>query len=274
LNTSIIQKNLVGIKLSIRKETKYNKKAFLKSDDSEMCWLFWTIIVLFSALGCLANILENPVLVLVGYLIFFAIISSLFLLIAWFYSQFFCPVCQKRKHPLFYRHVCTIRNSLQVDYDDIIEKEINDIKNTGLKSYFQNNKEKRIFISNITLLIEFERLENFKYCMIAMGSILELLLIRYCKNNNLPPEDYKAPNGSIFKVGKNPKFVHYVETAIKKNIFGMKKRWELVQNYLRDFRNYVHIEKEAKSDEIDKEWYETMKPVFDALYEKFKENPI
>ena len=55
------------------------------------------------------------------------------------------------------------------------------------------------------------------------------------------------------------------------DIFNQKKRWEIVQNHLRDFRNYVHINKEVKEELIDKSWYATMKPVFESLYENFKE---
>ncbi len=98
--------------------------------------------------------------------------------------------------------------------------------------------------------------------MVLMGAILEFLLVRYCKNNNIPPEPYNNRKGETF--------ANYIESAIKNDIFGEKKRWEIVQSHLRDFRNYIHILKEIQSTEIDEKWYETIKPVFEVLYNKFK----
>ena len=129
-----------------------------------------------------------------------------------------------------------------------------------LDSYFKTEDEKELFKKNLISLIEFQITKNYKFSMIAMGSILEFLLSRYCHYKN------------IVVSGKN--FYNYVQSAIDNNIFGEKKRWELVQSHLRDFRNYVHIIKEIKETKIDQKWYETMKPVFESLYDKFKQNSI
>lgn len=95
-----------------------------------------------------------------------------------------------------------------------------------------------------------------------MGAILEFLLIRYCENNNISPEPYNSRKGKGF--------ANYIESAIKYDIFSEKRRWEIVQSHLRDFRNYIHILKEINSIQLDEKWYETIKPVFEVLYNKCK----
>ncbi len=105
------------------------------------------------------------------------------------------------------------------------------------------------------LLLKFEYEKNYKFCIIMMGSILEFLLIRLCnKENN----------------HKEKKFAFYIRKAIEKNVFQEEMRWKLVQTHLRDFRNYIHIQKEMGSTVIDENWYNIMKQVFEVLYSKFK----
>ncbi len=150
---------------------------------------------------------------------------------------------------------------------------IEEILSTSLKSYLTNDREKKIFLANLTSLRDFEFFSNYKYSLIAMGAIIEFLLERYCKAKRIIPEDYHAPNNRVIPAIKK-NFVNYVQSAIVNDIFGQKKRWEIVQNYLRDFRNYVHIKKEINSEKIDKSWYDTISPVFSTLYEHFKRNSI
>ncbi len=158
--------------------------------------------------------------------------------------------------------------------EGILLKILDNIKNTlistHLSKYFKNNKECMILRNNFLSLVEFEKNENYKYCMVAMGAIIEFLLIRYCNKKNIAPLDNK---GNTVKK-KNSNFWNYVQVAIMHNIFNEKRRWELIQSHLRDFRNYIHIEKEIKSTLIDESWFNTMKPVFNSILEKFKTTPI
>jgi len=124
-----------------------------------------------------------------------------------------------------------------------------------LDKYLTDDNEKEIFINNIRDLLKFEYEHRFKFCMVMMGSILEFLLDRYFEINHIP---------------KKNKFYANINTAIQKEIFGEKKRWEIVQSHLRDFRNCIHINKEMKSTIIDESWYNTIKPVFEVLYKNFK----
>ena len=146
------------------------------------------------------------------------------------------------------------------------EKFIKDITTTKLSTYLNNDKEVKIFQNNLISLVEFEFNLNYKYCMIAMGAILEFLLKKYCISKKVKPEPFNSKSGKDF--------ANYIEAAIKINLFDEKSRWKIVQSHLREFRNYVHIEKEINSPKIDEKWQETMKPVFEVLYEKFKVNDI
>ncbi len=148
------------------------------------------------------------------------------------------------------------------EYKSKLENEKYDITLGKLSLYLKDEKERRIFLNNVRTLLRFEYEHNFKFSMILMGAILEFLLIRYCDDHNIDPEPFNN------KLGKN--FANYAEAAIKNDIFGEKMRWKIVQSHVRDFRNYIHIQKEIKSIDIDEKWYETIKPVFEVLYNCFK----
>ncbi len=158
------------------------------------------------------------------------------------------------------------KNKVLKKYEDKKNRELKELETSELSSYLKNDKEKKIFKKNIESYLNFEHSHNYKYCMISIGSIIEFLLIRYCKIKNISPELYNK------KKGKN--FVNFLEAAIKNDIFGEKSRWQIVQSHIRDFRNYVHISKEVNSTEIDQKWYKTMKPIFEVLYNHFKRNKI
>ena len=68
----------------------------------------------------------------------------------------------------------------------------------------------------------------------------------------------------------NKSFANYIEAGIKHEIFGDKKYWQLVQIHLRDFRNYIHIQKEVKNPKIDFNWYKIIKPTFERLLKNFQ----
>lgn len=70
------------------------------------------------------------------------------------------------------------------------------------------------------------------------------------------------------------------------DFFNQKNKWRLIQDYLRNFRNYepkadcfkdwdkliciVHIQKECEEEEIDDDWYKVMKPMFRSILNSFK----
>ena len=127
---------------------------------------------------------------------------------------------------------------------------------------FHNNNEKIVFKKNFESLHIFKLTQNYKYCMIAMGSMIEFLLVRYCKDHSINPDpiirdDRKTQSGSNFS--------NYIQAAINHDLFGQKKSWNIVQNSLRSFRNYVHISKEINEEEIDLGWYIAIVPIFTKL---------
>lgn len=136
------------------------------------------------------------------------------------------------------------------------------IERLTLLKIFHNNNEKRVFKKNFESLHIFKLTQNYKYCMIAMGSMIEFLLVRYCKDHSINPDpiirdDRKTQSGSNFS--------NYIQAAINHDLFGQKKSWNIVQNSLRSFRNYVHISKEINEEEIDLSWYIAIVPIFTKL---------
>lgn len=149
------------------------------------------------------------------------------------------------------------------------KKEIDDIKitlqSTNIKDYIKNDKEFKVLYNNMNSSIEFDKINNYKYSIIAMGSVLEILIQKYCIKNGISPEPFNGRRGNAF--------ANFLEAAIKNNIFGESKRWQIVQDCFRAFRNYVDIGKEIKSVEIDHNWHKTMKLIYNALIELFKTMP-
>lgn len=148
----------------------------------------------------------------------------------------------------------------------IIEAIIVNLTNMNL---FENDIEKTILENNLKSLYIFQKIHDYKYCMVVMGSIIEFLLIRYCNKNSISPEPYTPSNGNVIPATKK-QFCNYIQSAIKYNILGQKNSWYLIQNNLRNFRNYVHISKEIQEEEIDYDWYISTKGVFDRIIRNFK----
>lgn len=143
------------------------------------------------------------------------------------------------------------------------------IQNVSDMDLFQNEKEKIILENNLKSLYIFQKIHDYKYSIIVMGSIIEFLLVRYCNKNNLDPEPYTSPNGNVIPANKK-RFCNYIQSAIKYDILGQKNSWYLIQNNMRNFRNYVHIPKEFKEEAIDYEWFIATKGVFDRIIRNFK----
>ena len=148
-----------------------------------------------------------------------------------------------------------IENESYREYKSKLRNEEFVISKGCFDNYLKDDNEREIFINNVRDLLKFEYEHRFKFCMVMMGSILEFLLNRHFEINNIP---------------KKRKFSENINTAIEKDIFKEKMRWKIVQSHLRDFRNCIHINKEMKSTLIDESWYNTIKPVFEVLYKKFK----
>ena len=165
------------------------------------------------------------------------------------------------------QNIKAIKETVNLRENEIILNQlILNIEKGSLSSYFKNKTERKILLKNFYSLRNLDLINDYKYGLIAMGSILEYLLGRYCLLSKTIPTNNQG------KILKKPQFFNYIETAIHANIFSEEDRWRLIQDYLRDFRNYVHIEKEIDSKEIDEDWYNSMIPAFQALVKKFQLN--
>ena len=241
---------------------------------------FLFIYLIFGSIIFIEFQFTNPNLLggIFGAIIIYLIIPLIIFVILRLISTDFCDACQKRIHPILKEHICIIDakdkiRKLNILILNAITPELksikNILKNLSKLNIFANKDEKEILKENLISLRIFEVIQNYKYTMIAMGSILEFLLIRYCKINNISPEAYTDPLGNVV-LANNKTFANYVQSAILHNIFGQKNSWLIVQNNLRNFRNYVHIKKEIKEETIDENWYITIKPVFERIIENLK----
>ncbi len=149
------------------------------------------------------------------------------------------------------------------EFKEKTNKEIKDIDLGKLNQFLYDNKEKEIFKEALKDLIRFEYEKKFKYALILMGSILEFLLVRYYNVKNIEL-------ALVYGKKRYYKFFELLNYAIKINLMNEKKRWEITKFHLRNFRNQIHLINEMNETRIDEKWYETLKPVFEVLYDKFK----
>lgn len=245
--------------------------------DKKVSWI--TLIIFLISIFFLILISKNfsqNQLWIFGILFFFIIFITIFILLI--LARSFCPNCNKNVYPIFNEHYCQslfkdMKRKIRIYLYDELYGEIVEIENyineIGKIKILNNEKEKEILKNNLISLRIFEHLTDYKYTLIAMGSILEFLLIRYCNLYNINPESYTDSLGNQTLANKK-KLVNYLQSAIKKNLFNRRGSWYIIQNNLRNFRNYVHIIKEIKDEQIDKEWYKTIKPHFERILGDFK----
>lgn len=148
----------------------------------------------------------------------------------------------------------------------IVEAIMENIFNINL---LENEKEEKVLEENLKSLYIFEDILDYKYCMVAMGSIIEFLLIQYCNKYKIAPEPFTSPNVNVVPARKKL-FCNYIQSAIKNYILGQKSSWYLIQNNLRNFRNYILLSKEIREEELDHDWYISTKGVYDRVIRNFK----
>ncbi len=205
-------------------------------------------------------------------------VISLIIFLHFVFSKTYCSNCKEFVHPIFSKHICELNikdkkskmknyllNLLKQDFKQV------DLVTVDIEKHnmFNNDEEKEIFKKNMNSLQFFESIGDFKYCMVAMGSIIEFLLKKYCKLNGIKPEPYTDPFGKTVPAKKKD-FVNYTQSAIVNDILGQRNSWFIVHNSLRNFRNYVHIEKEIKEEKIDVKWYEIIRPAYEKIIQSFR----
>jgi len=219
---------------SIEMEYKEILKRNLRSNIDDLNYvLFISLIIAFLLAPIFADI-------------FYIITMSIF-----HFALFFM------KKRISYKHT-NKSTRVVLDWIDLVSEKFSTL------NYFDSEKEKLVFSRNLKSLHLFEITQEYKYFMIAMASIFEFLLIKYCKMESIKPVDYIPPNGRPIPA-TSKKLVNYLQTAIINNLFNQKNTWSIVQNNLRNFRNYVHINKEINEEAIDEDWYKTIKPCYYRL---------
>lgn len=221
-------------------------------------------IVLISA------ILPHIILILILPLLIYLFLRNL--------KKDYCFNCRTMIYPVFKKHKCNISKSELEDKNLIALYELNKnewpyldriITSLKVSNILRNEKEESILMYDLMALKPLELTNNYKFPLIAMGSILEFILIRYCKMNDIKPEAYIDLKGDKIK-GK--KFINYLQAAIKLNLFGQKNSWYIAQNNLREFRNYVHLENEMNKELIDHKWVDSIKSAFYRILENIYVN--
>ncbi|MFX1310056.1 MAG: hypothetical protein ACFE8C_10200 [Promethearchaeota archaeon] len=218
-------------------------------------YFFLSIIVNFSAWLMVLFFIVIPGIITPGSLDLNDLFIYILLTIIMSFICLFPTIRSNKKD----NHIVFLTNS-------IIEAIIENVSDMDL---IKDENEKTILEKNFKSLFVSEKIHDYKYSMIMMGSIIEFLLVRYCNNNIIDLEPYINPNGNITPANKKH-FCNYIQSAIKYDILGQKNSWYLIQNNLRNFRNYVHISKEVKEEPIDYDWYLATKSVFDRIIRNFK----
>lgn len=258
------------------KETKKIDAYFDNENNFEGCLILVGLFIGLPSIFFWIQVWKEPEPygILFGTSILYVLFPLFCALFTWLGSNTYCDYCKRRVHPIFKKHICeidTINPDLKLNkiINSQLRPEKTEIKKIILNldglGLFNDNREKQIILENLLSLRKFELIRDYKYVMVSMGAIVEFILVRFCKKFHFLPKDYIDSKGKIHPFGKKPKFVNYVQSAIDNNILGLSSSWRLIRDYLRNFRNYVHIEKETKEEIIDEDWYKTMKAVFKRI---------
>ncbi len=229
-------------------------------------------------LGALPSVFLSVINIWLVILVWVGVIL-LIVLLHYYLSKTYCNNCKEFVHPIFTKHVCELnikdkKSKLKKTLSNLLKDEFKRvdmiIADIDKQNIFNNDEEKEIFKRNMNSLQFFESIGDYKYCMVAMGSIIEFLIERYCKLYAISPEPYTNPSTGDILPANSKKFANYVQSAIKNDILSQKNSWFIIQNNLRNFRNYVHIEKEVNEENIDVNLFEIIKPAFDKIINSFR----
>ncbi|GAH79751.1 unnamed protein product, partial [marine sediment metagenome] len=179
---------------------------------AEICCVGSFLIILM--LGVLPSAILYLINIWLVILVWIGVIS-LIVLLHYYLSKTYCNNCKEFVYPIFTKHVCELNikdqkskmkkiiNNLLKDEFKRVDKIITDIEKRNI---FNNNEEKEIFKRNMNSLQFFESIGDYKYCMVAMGSIVEFLIEKYCKLNGISPEPYTNPISGEILPAKSKKF--------------------------------------------------------------------
>lgn len=151
------------------------------------CGTFFIILALGFIPSVFLSIINAWLLILVWVGVIFLIIILHFL-----FAKKYCSNCKEFVYPIFSKHICelNIKDKKSKMKDNLLNLLKQDFKQVDLviadiekQNMFNNDEEKEIFKKNMNSLQFFESIGDFKYCMVAMGSIIEFLLKRYCKES-------------------------------------------------------------------------------------------
>jgi len=122
------------------------------------------------------------------------------------------------------------------------------------------------------------RNELWKDACIKMGSILEYLLTKWLEYNNetLITHSQNKKQNPLGKAQFYDKIRFYIEKARIKynNEIGDKTQWEIVDKVIREYRNYIHLQKYEKritlDGYLDKNDFELLKKPFNQILDYFQ----
>lgn len=162
------------------------------------------------------------------------------------------------------------------DYGKKVLKQYNQSTIIFQKPYLLKNRDMLIEEHNtLEILIE-NRL--WKDACIKIGSILEYLLTKWLKNKSITSISHlklKKPK-NIDDASFYDKIQFYIENGSKtySNEIGNITEWNIVNNIIRDYRNYIHLQKyEAKrinySNPITKNDYDMLYKAYEIISNLF-----
>ena len=94
------------------------------------------------------------------------------------------------------------------------------------------------------------KLGHWKDLCIKMGSILEFLLTKWLEHKGISKITHSKINSQkkLKDATFSDKILYYLETAGKNHSFeiGKDTEWKIADNIIRDYRNYIHLQKYEK----------------------------
>lgn len=157
------------------------------------------------------------------------------------------------------------------DFGKAVLNEYRNMKELFQKPFITNRNLVIDEYNNLKILIE-NRL--WKDACIKMGSILEYLLTRWIESKNIPINQITSRRNvnSFDKVYFSEKIDYYLQVGsiqFQQEI-GKKTEWRMVNDIIRDYRNFIHLQKYEESindgNPIEENDFNLLHPAFNSIF--------
>jgi len=138
-----------------------------------------------------------------------------------------------------------------------------------------DSTQKELVLEEYLILQQIIQLGFWKDACVKIGGILEYLLIKWFQNKKISPDEVIGKKVRKWKAVKFYQLIEYYMNNSRKfeDEIGSYTDWNLVKNILKDYRNYIHLEKYElrvrQGNFLKRKEFERIYPIYQDIIKKF-----